>query len=655
MFRFHTLIRRSSLALLLMLFVPSLLLAQEVVRPQPTWWFGIAGGANLNWYNGTAQILNDSLTTPVPFHQGFGVGHYVALGIEYRPSPVWGGMLYVGYDDRHAKWDDVVNPCDTCTGSLSTTLSYISIEPSLRIAPFASRFYVFLGPRVGINITKTFTYKVEERPGHPAQEVKDDWSAMRSTVISGQVGVGYDIPLSSPESSTQVDLSPFASFHPYFGQDPRTVENWAVTTVRAGVILKLGHAPVAAVVRTPVAAPDVAFSVRAPLAVPVERRVRETFPLRDYVFFEEGSTEVPNQYVVLTKDQAAGFTEEQLQEVQPKSMTGRSLRQMTVYYNILNILGDRMKRSPETTITLSGASEKGPAHGKARAESIKRYLVDVFGINGTRITTEGRDKPRIPSEQPGGTKELALLKAGDSRVDIMSNSPELLIQVGGGPHYMLKSVQIVAVVEDPLDSHVFFNVVGADNVLKSWSLEIKDEQGKVQHFGPFTRERETIPGSAILGDRSQGDYAVVMVGQTKGGKVLKKESSFHLVRREEPPQAAVRFSILFDFDKSKTVASYDKFLTDMVTPLIPDSSTVVIHGHTDIIGEEEYNHTLAHARAQEAQSILERALSKAGKRHITSETFGFGEDVAHAPFENDSPEERFYNRTVIIDIVPAVK
>jgi outer membrane protein OmpA-like peptidoglycan-associated protein len=409
---------------------------------------------------------------------------------------------------------------------------------------------------------------------------------------------------------------------------------------------------VAEAVSAPVAGPDVEFSVRAPKAVPAKRRVRETFPLRDYVFFEAGATEIPNRYVALTKTQAASFKEEQLQEVQPISMTGRSLRQMTVYYNTLNILGDRMKRNPGTTISLSGASEKGPAHGKARAEAIKRYLVDVFGIEGSRITTEGRDKPRIPSEQPGGTKELDLLRAGDRRVDIGSNSPELLMQVGGGPYYILKPVQVVAVVEDPLDSHVLFNVVGAKEELTSWSLEITDEQGKVQRFGPYTRERETIPGNTILGGRSQGDYKVVMLGQTKGGKVVRKESSVRLVRRDEPTKEAVRFSILFDFDQSKTVATYEKFLTDVVTPLIPNNSTVVIHGHTDVIGEEEYNYNLSQERAQDAQSIIERAVSRSGKRGITYETLWFGEDLQYAPFDNNLPEERFYNRSVIIDIVP---
>jgi hypothetical protein len=42
------------------------------------------------------------------------------------------------------------------------------------------------------------------------------------------------------------------------------------------------------------------------------------------------------------------------------------------------------------------------------SESIKTYLVDVFAINPSRISTKGQSKPNIPSEQPGGT--LALLR-----------------------------------------------------------------------------------------------------------------------------------------------------------------------------------------------------------------------------------------------------
>ncbi len=523
--------------------------------------------------------------------------------------------------------------------------------------PFSNALYLFAGPRIGHSWAfsngdeKTFVYT---QAGSYA--TKGQFSYMNGTVFSGQIGVGYEFPLRSPNADRQVNISPFLSFQPFMGEDPRSVESWGVSTLRLGASIKFGSGdviPQAAVAPAPVVVErEVDFSVRAPKAVPLKRRVRESFPVLNCVFFEEGSAEIPSRYVVMTKDQAASFKEGQLQEVRPLNMTGRSLRQMTVYYNILNIVGDRLKRNPGTTISLSGASGLGLDLAKARAETIKRYLVGVFGIDSARIVTEGTEKPRTPSEVPGATKELTLLHAEDRRVDIDSNSPEMMIEVGGGPHYMLKPVQIVAEVEDPLDSYLVINVVGAKELLSSWSLEITDEHGKIQRFGPSTQDHETISGNSILGDRSQGDYTIVLLGQTKAGKFVKKETSVHLIRRIEPVKEAVRFSILFEFDQSKTIASYEKFLTDIVTPLIPDSSTVTIHGHTDIVGTEEYNDSLSSRRAEDAHAIIEGAISKSGKRGITFQTFGFGENLQYAPFDNYFPEERFYNRTVIIDIVP---
>jgi outer membrane protein OmpA-like peptidoglycan-associated protein len=315
-------------------------------------------------------------------------------------------------------------------------------------------------------------------------------------------------------------------------------------------------------------------------------------------------------------------------------------------------MGDRLRENAQSSITLSGASDKNPAEGKLLAENIKQYLVNVFGINASRINTEGRDKPLIPSEQPGATKELALLREGDRRVDIVSTSPELLMQVGGSASPFLKPVQIKAIQQDPLDSHVIFNADGAGDLLASWSVDVKDEDGTVQHYGPYTTDQASISGKTILGDRTQGNYGIVMRGKTKTGNLIKKESSVSLMKIAAPDQEGLRYSILFDFDKSKSIAAYEKFLTEVITPLIPENSTVIIHGHTDVIGDEKYNHTLSHERALGTQQILQKALSEKGKKGVKFETFGYGEEAGMAPFENGLPEERFYNRTVIIDIVP---
>jgi len=205
----------------------------------------------------------------------------------------------------------------------------------------------------------------------------------------------------------------------------------------------------------------------------------------------------------------------------------------------------------------------------------------------------------------------------------------------------------------PLDSYVTFNAGAAEDPFTSWSLEIKDEEGKVQNFGPYTQQKVSIPGKSMLGTRPKGDYKVTMVGQTKDGKTVKKETAVHMVLwTPAENEEGMRFSVIFEFNESKSTTIYSKYLTDIVTPKIPKGGTVIIHGHTDIIGDEANNLKLSLARANDVRSILESSLSKAGRTDIKFEVHGFGEDQNLSPFENQFPEERFYNRTVVIDIIP---
>lgn len=397
----------------------------------------------------------------------------------------------------------------------------------------------------------------------------------------------------------------------------------------------------------------VRFTVNAPRNIPTERSIREVFPLRNYVFFTTGSTEIPDRYVLLKKDQVKDFKEDQVELVTPKNWSGRSKRQMIVYYNILNILGDRMGKNPLSTIKLVGSSAKGPDDGRKMAESVKQYLVSIFGLDASRITIEGRDKPYIPSEQPGGIRELELLREGDQRVSIESDSPALLMEFQSGPDAPLKPMEIITMQEAPLDSYVSFYVDGGKEAFYSWSLEIKDEKGTVQNYGPYTQDRESIPGKSILGALAEGEFNVTMIGQTKSGTTVKMDTTVNMVLWTPPKnEEAMRFSIIYEFNDSKAITIYTKYLTEIVMPMIPIGGKVIIHGYTDIIGDEDYNFKLSHARANDVEDIFENGLSKAGRRDVKFEVYGFGEDQKLSQFENKYPEERFYNRTVMIDIIP---
>ncbi|ERM82770.1 hypothetical protein P872_04430 [Rhodonellum psychrophilum GCM71 = DSM 17998] len=632
------------------------LVAQEVQFSRPSWWFGAAAGANFNFNQGTTQRLNSSLMIPAAFNHGNGVGLFLGPVLEYhRPESRWGMMLQAGFDSRKSSFDQIRTACN-CPADLSTDLSYLTIEPSLRFAPFKSNFYLYGGPRFGFNRTNAFTYQLGINPDFPDQaptpEVNGEFSNTNKNLISMQIGAGYDIPLSSQASKVQTVLSPFVSFQPYFGQNPRSSETWTLTTVRVGAALKFGKGrKIPAVVAAPVSyvSPEVGFKIDSPKNLPLGNQIIETFPLRNYVFFNAGSTEIPKRYVILEKEQVKDFKADQLEVFAPTVLSGRSDRQMMVYYNVLNILGDRMVKNPSASIKLVGSSEKGSQEGTKMAETIKKYLVGTWGIAGTRIATEGLDKPKFPSKKQGGTRELDLLLEGDRRVSIESSFPALLMEFKGGLDVPLRPVS----TEAPEESYVSFDVEGAEEAFTSWRLEVKDDQGRVQNFGPYTENKISLPGKLILGDKPEGEYKIAMVGQTESGETIRKETTSKIVKWTPPTsQEGMRFSIIYEFNDAKAIASYEKYLTDVVAPKITQGATVVIHGHTDAIGEEAYNLALSQARANDVKSILERSLLKAGRNDVKFDVKAFGEDANLSPFQNKFPEERAYNRTVIIDVLP---
>ena len=638
--------------------IQSPLQAQEVQYSKPSWYFGVAGGANFNFYDGSTFKLSDAFTPPTTFHKGTGIGLFLAPSIEFhKPDTRFGFIIQAGIDSRKGDFDQTFTDCN-CPADLATDLSYITVEPSLRFAPTKGNFYIYGGPRFAFNQDKEFTYQQGTNPDFPNQvapaDVVSDFSDVEKTIISGQIGMGYDMQLSKTTSKTQLVLSPFVAFHPYFGQNPRSIETWNLTTVRAGAVLKIGSGKRITPEEVIVKIPEVGFVVNSPLNVPGDLRVTETFPLRNYIYFDENSTDISKRYVLLNKDQVKDFKEDQVEVFKPNTeLPGRSKREMNVYYNILNILGDRMGKNPASTITLVGSSENGPVEGKVMATSVQKYLVDVFAINASRIAIEGRSKPKLAEEQIGGTRELVLLREGDRRVSVESSSPALLMEFQSGPDAPLKPVQINAVQVAPVTSYVTFKVDGADEAFSAWQMEITDENGVVQNFGPYTEEEVSIPGTTILGTKPEGDYKVKMIGTNKTGEIVTKESTAHIVAwTPSKIEEGLRFSIIYEFDDANAISMYNKYLSEVVAPKIPANAKVIIHGHTDVIGEEAYNQTLSDKRANDVKTTLENSVSKLGTAGVTFEVTGMGENENAAPFGNKLPEERAYNRTVIIDVVP---
>jgi outer membrane protein OmpA-like peptidoglycan-associated protein len=622
--------------------------AQEAEDRWPRWWYGVYGGANINLFSGALHDVGTADTNLAPttgFDAGSGLG--LALGgiIEYNSGGLLGGNLMLGYDNRSVGFDTKNTAAGGGPETLDAHLAYFTVEPNVRINLGSKLLHLTLGPSFRILVAKSYDYTATPVDATPIAH-SADFANIRSFVVGAQGGVGYDIPLTSAEANSQILLTPFAQFH--ITQDlldgAAARNEFAINTVRAGLQLKFGSYSPPGV--GPEVLGDADFAVRPPNVVTESRRLNETFPIRNYIFFDEGSTDIPARYKQVASGES--FREDQL--IKPSAETGsndavqvRSRRQMEVYYQVINVFGDRLRRNTSATIKLTGSANGDVAAGKKMAENVKSYLVSTFGIDAKRITTQGLAMPTHKS----GTGS----SQGEDRK--MIDAENYRVEIEGSPEDIMQPVKITSVQEEPIDNDIVFTVPSRDDIA-FWNVVITERGGEPQTFGPYRNvTMARIDSKALMGARSDARYMSKVVLTTKSNQAIESaEKEFRLVRADDPEeQTGTRYSILFEFDESKTVQTYESFLTNTVAPSIPNGASVIIHGHTDVTGDPDYNAKLSQRRSDEAQKILTRELTKAGKV-VTFDTYGFGEDERRSPFNNTLPEQRYYNRTVVVEVVP---
>ncbi len=106
-------------------------------------------------------------------------------------------------------------------------------------------------------------------------------------------------------------------------------------------------------------------------------------------------------------------------------------------------------------------------------------------------------------------------------------------------------------------------------------------------------------------------------------------------------------NIYFNFNKADVKPAMQMQLTKIAQALaaVPDQK-LLIEGHTDSVGSNEYNRSLSESRAQSVQTILLAGGIAAERMEIK----GYGESKPIA--DNDTPAGRAQNRRVEIVLVP---
>ena len=363
--------------------------------------------------------------------------------------------------------------------------------------------------------------------------------------------------------------------------------------------------------------------------------------LLPYVFYEEGSDIIPDRYNKLTNSQVANFTIDQLWY---KST-------INIYHDILNIIGKRLTMYPKSVLTIqgnnanTGIEKENTELSRRRAENVKQYLQDIWGIKENRLIIKAGNLPKaksLPIDDPETAQENRRVEfsSNDFRVieplDLKntmatSNPPKVRFNVKGAADFGIASYTVDA-IQDGFNGNSF-----KQTETSSLPNTIDWEIAKNQALTPKLAKPVTC--SLTIIDKKGNSK---MVGTDKMDIdliTIERKIKEHINGYEVDSFSL----ILFDFNKSD-VEDANKKIIAAIQKRVKKGSEISVTGTTDRIGSEEYNARLSQERA----NAVKTAINRKG-----SVSIGKGEQDLR--FDNDLPEGRFYCRTVNVVVRTLVK
>ncbi|MDB5036325.1 MAG: hypothetical protein JWQ98_3566 [Chlorobi bacterium] len=106
--------------------------------------------------------------------------------------------------------------------------------------------------------------------------------------------------------------------------------------------------------------------------------------------------------------------------------------------------------------------------------------------------------------------------------------------------------------------------------------------------------------------------------------------------------------ILFDIDSPRLGTLNRRILQEYVLPDIAPGSQVSVVGYSDIIGNDDHDLLLSTQRAFGVARWMKEYAQASDGTVLNSQGMG----RADAPYSNEYPEGRFYNRTVLVYVTP---
>ncbi len=658
---------KASILLLLVLLLPILFLnsqgiyAQENQLLRSSKKIGIFGNFLLNSHTGNFINIPDVQSCCKKYDDATNGGFSIGALFELPTSNFMGFQARLGYAALGAtltKQDfigyaldanDNIVPANSAF-TLKLPIGSIFIEPGIYITPFDFPL------RFNINLDANYLFSINYDQSEELIAAKDihfvngttptmingsgTLSKSASILIGASAGVSYDINLSrnfilAPEVSYQYNFTPVMSDI-----------DWKVNSFRAGIALKYAFIPEIVPVLEPKVKEEqqqlqvntTAYGVSNESEIkPVLQFTVEEFqsnqikPLITYIFFDENSATIPGRYNLLKKEQTGSFNE--------KAICKNDI--LDIYYDVLNVIGKRMQQYPDAKIKVegcnsgTGAEKNNTSISLKRAEIIRDYITNVWGIDGNRISVEERNLPLDPSNsnEADGIVE-------NRRAEITSDVFEIMAPI---------------VVDDTLrkvdpPSVRFINYVNSQAGVASWNLTAFQKGNLLKHFSGIDSVPQNIDWNFSYDQKSAPkmsapvDYQLTVKdnsGQNMQSPMKSLPVNYISIQKKKlerrGDKTIDRYALMnFGFDASK-ISKYNSIVISRIKEHVKPNSTVVIIGHSDRIGNADYNLKLSKQRAKTvADAFAPFAVSYDG----------YG--VKNPMTTNDLPEGRFFNRSVEI-------
>ena len=361
----------------------------------------------------------------------------------------------------------------------------------------------------------------------------------------------------------------------------------------------------------------------------------------NYVFFDTGRSDLPESYHLFTNQaDTKAFSEMNQRGTEEK------------YYNTLNIIGKRLVEFPEAHVTIVGCNSNfGEEQGRtdlsrSRAEAVRAYLMYIWGIESSRMRVEARNLPAAAT-----TNRSLEGRLENQRVEIYSDVPAILDPI--------KSTYVEEMSET--EEFRIFPKFESGYGIGRWNIELK---GDGVLIGSLDGEGDLKPVYTVdideIGLEKVRSFKQITVGievTDKEGQVYKDEAvatcSVKFVKKEERVAQKMGYKvlekyalILFDFNSS-VVKERNKAIVDRIVERMRAFPTaeVKVVGHTDNLGEVDYNLWLSERRAK---AVYEQVLAGG---MMASEKITYAGAGPHDPlYDNSLPEGRALNRTVTVHL-----